>query len=173
MTTKTSGQEALIDNVAKELAPLLKAVYDITKSKKEVCDEIDATVSHIVSLIHSREDAVRREVVDENTSDGYHTFKELYEFRKLYNATLFNEWARQGKYQVHKSYRHGDGLLAFGGGWFVVMATLPSGQISNHYELKDWDLFVCEEREKADQWDGHTPQDVLTRLESHTAINEN
>ncbi len=27
----------------------------------------------------------------EDCSDGYHTFKELYEFRKQYNATLFNE----------------------------------------------------------------------------------
>ena len=26
-------------------------------------------------------------------SDGYHTFDELYEFRKVYNAALFNEWA--------------------------------------------------------------------------------
>lgn len=25
-------------------------------------------------------------------SDGYHTFDELYEFRKMYNAALFNEW---------------------------------------------------------------------------------
>lgn len=33
--------------------------------------------------------------VDENTSDGYHTFKELYKFRLLYNAALFNEWAKQ------------------------------------------------------------------------------
>ena len=24
-------------------------------------------------------------------SDGYHTFDELYEFRKMYNAVLFNE----------------------------------------------------------------------------------
>ena len=35
--------------------------------------------------------------VTENTSDGYHTFKELYEFRKAYNVALFNEWASQVK----------------------------------------------------------------------------
>lgn len=27
----------------------------------------------------------------ERVSDGYHTFLELYEFRKVYNALLFNE----------------------------------------------------------------------------------
>jgi hypothetical protein len=26
-------------------------------------------------------------------SDGFHTFDELYEFRKIYNAALFNEGA--------------------------------------------------------------------------------
>ena len=46
-------------------------------------------------------------------------------------------------------------------------------QISNHYELKDWDLFQCEEREKADVWDGHTPQDVLTRLTAYLTQKEN
>jgi len=57
--------------------------------------------------------------------------------------------------------------LCFGGDWFIVMATLPTGQISNHYELKDWDLFKCEEREKADEWDGHTPEDVARRIKEY------
>lgn len=93
--------------------------------------------------------AVLALTVDENTSDGYHTFKELYEFRKVYNAALFNEWVRQGQYSVHKSKRHATGELCFGGGWFIVVATLPGGDISNHYEMADWDLFQCEERETA------------------------
>ena len=98
------------------------------------------------------------------TSDGYHTFNELYEFRKVYNAALFNEWAHMGVHDVHKSKRHCDGEECFGGGWFVVYAQLPAGQISNHYELKDWDLFQCEERELGANWDGHTAQDVVDRL---------
>lgn len=102
--------------------------------------------------------------INENTSDGYHTFKELYDFRRVYNAHLFNEWAKQGKCQVHKSYKHSDGENCFGGGWFIVVATLPTGDISNHYENKYWDDFQCEERETAKEWDGHTAQDVLTRL---------
>ena len=102
--------------------------------------------------------------INENTSDGYHTFKELYEFRKVYNEVLFNEWFKQGKYNVHKSWRHNDFELCFGGGWFIVMADLPTGQISNHYEAKDWELFQCEERDIADKWDGHTAQDVVKRL---------
>ncbi len=99
-----------------------------------------------------------------DTSDGYHTFNELYEFRKLYNAALFNEWAKGGWYGVHKSKLHSDGEVPFGGGWFVASAQLPTGQITNHYELKDWDLFRIPENTRAAEWDGHTPQDVAKRL---------
>ncbi len=114
-------------------------------------------------------------------SDGYHTYDELYEFRKMYNAVLFNEWAKdyfkylqetklmlknlKPKYNVHKSWKHNDGELCFGGGWFIVSAMLPTGLISNHYKAKDWDLFQVPEVEKAlYEFDGHTPQDVLVRL---------
>lgn len=98
-------------------------------------------------------------------SDGYHTFGELYEFRKTFNAALFNEWAKEGKYETHKSWKHSDGLDCFGGGWFIVVAVLPSGQISNHYPAKDWHDFKIEETEKAKyEWDKHTAQDVLDRI---------
>lgn len=120
----------------------------------------------------------------EDVSDNYHSFKELYEFRKVYNAALFNEWAKQTtinikwayednqpvkipKYNVHKSWKHHDGELCFGGGWFIVVAVLPTGQISNHYEAKDWDLFKIPETETAlFPFDGHTAQDVLERLKA-------
>jgi hypothetical protein len=108
--------------------------------------------------------------VTENTSDGYHTFKELYEFRKAYNVALFNQWGSilvdfTLKYDVHKSWKHHDGELCFGGGWFIVVAVLPTGQISNHYPASDWDLFKIPEVEKAKYpFDGHTGQDVIDRL---------
>lgn len=100
-----------------------------------------------------------------DVSDGYHTFAELYEFRKIYNAALFNEWAEQNKYQVHKSTHHHDGEPCFGGGWFIVVAILPKGQISNHYKMDDWNLFrVPETPEVLFEYDGHTGADVLQRL---------
>lgn len=109
-------------------------------------------------------------VINENTSDGYHTFKELYEFRKAYNVALFNEWGATGKCHTHKSWRHNDGELCFGGGWFIVVAVLPQGQISNHYEAKDWNLFSIQEVEKAlFEFDGHTGADVVERLNLYTA----
>ena len=122
------------------------------------------------------------EVVDiGELSDGYHTFNELYNFRKVYNAALFNEWAENletssdfgqalfnvPKYNVHKSWRHSDGELCFGGGWFIVSAMLPTGLISNHYKAEDWDLFKILEVEKAlFEFDGHTGSDVLKRIKN-------
>lgn len=111
-------------------------------------------------------------------SDGYHTFGELYEFRKAYNAALFNEWGSNYKfnknkdfshqkkhYNVHKSWKHHDGELCFGGGWFIVCAKLPSGLISNYYKAEDWDLFKIPEVDKAlFVFDGHTGSDVIERL---------
>lgn len=103
--------------------------------------------------------------VTEDTSDGYHTFKELYEFRMLYNAALFNSWAKDGLFQVHKSWRHNDGELCFGGGWFIVVALLPAGQITNHYQAEHWDLFKIPAKDKAlFEFDGHTSADVRQRL---------
>lgn len=105
-------------------------------------------------------------------SDGYHTFDELYEFRKLYNAALFNEWAMMGINGVHKSKCHSDGQPCFGGGWFIVVAMLPTGQISNHYPMSDWELFKCVELPRAYEYDGHTPNDVMERLSNYIKSNQ-
>ena len=100
-------------------------------------------------------------------SDKYHTHEEYLEFRKMYNAALVNEWAKIGIYDTHKSLKHYNGELCFGGGgWFIVSAKLPTGIISNHYRTKDWHLFQVPEVAKAlFEFDGHTGQDVLERLE--------
>ena len=119
--------------------------------------------------------------------DTHHTFNELYEFRKMYNAVLFNEWGNPNTtryfkspeefdgvgsstgpiYNVHKSWKHHDGEWCFGREkeWFIVSAKLPTGLISNHYHKSDWDLFKIPEVEKALlPYDGHTGMDVLQRL---------
>ncbi|CAB1000485.1 hypothetical protein FRC0522_00474 [Corynebacterium diphtheriae] len=98
--------------------------------------------------------------------DDYHNIDELYDYRCAYNALIFNEWERQGIYAVHKSIRHSDGNLCFGGGWFIVSANTPTGQITNHYPMRKWDMFKIPEFPKAATWDGHTPQIALQRLEN-------
>lgn len=99
---------------------------------------------------------------EDKVSDGYHSFEELYKYRMLYNAAFFN--SIKDKYNVYKSRKHSDGELCFGGGWFIVIAELPTGQISNHYNMEDWLLFKIPVKEKADPWDGHTPEEAASRL---------
>ena len=92
------------------------------------------------------------------------TNQELYDFRLVLNALLFNEWAENKKYEVYKSKRHSDGKLCFDGEWFVVVAILPTGQVTNHYHVKYWDYFKIPSYEKVkDEFDGHTSTDVLIR----------
>ena len=92
------------------------------------------------------------------------TNQELYDFRLVLNALLFNEWAETGKYEVYKSKRHHDGEPCFDGEWFIVVAILPSGQVTNHYHIKYWDYFKIPSYPKVkDEFDGHTSSVVLLR----------
>lgn len=103
-----------------------------------------------------------------DASDGYHTHNELYEYRTLYHAHAARAWVLDGV-EVTKSWRHADGELCFGGGWFIVTAQLPAGQVSNHYPERDWDLFDVPEVERPAPWDGHTPREAAERLRSALA----
>lgn len=105
----------------------------------------------------------RIEVKSGKVSDGSHSFDELYEARSVLTAALFDAYGRMGLRPV-KSWRHSDGELCFGGGWFIVQAELPTGQVSFHYPEKDWDRFNCQEVDRGLEWDGHTTQDVYDRL---------
>lgn len=101
------------------------------------------------------------------------TIQELYDFRLIYNALLFNEWSKHNTIEVYKSKKHSDGELCFDGEWFVVVAILPTGQITNHYHIKYWDYFQIKEYPQVkDEFDGHTPIDVLNRLKSMVMWND-
>lgn len=144
-----------------EIKKYIKEVKDAAKKRTSNTGFFNAKLSGIYGVT-AIIDSLQQEQTDMGEiSDSYHTFNELYYYRMLYNAAFFNllpkEW-------VHKSKRHHTGEECFGGGWFIVMANLPTGQISNHYELKDWDLFQVPEKEFADEWDGHTPQEAAERL---------
>jgi hypothetical protein len=96
-------------------------------------------------------------------ADEHHTMKDLYEYRLLYNAHAVRDWIAKG-YPVVKSWKHHDGEECFGGGWFIVTAELPSGQVSNHYKKLHWNLFDVPAVQFAPEWDGHTPAVAAARL---------
>lgn len=148
------------EQIKKMMRPLLEAL-----KADERPEAIDQALGGIVNFITEDRQAFKLEAPSD-TSDGYHTFRDLYNFRMLYNAALFNEWAEKGLYDTHKSYRHSDGELCFGKeNYFVVQAQLPTGQISNHYKGQHWDLFAVPEVAQAAVWDGHTAEMVAERLE--------
>lgn len=103
-----------------------------------------------------------------HVSDGYHTFDELYEHRLLLNASLFNEWYINNKYNCHKSLKHHDGSLPFNSNeYFIVCALLPTGLISYHYKKEYWNLFKIPATDKAlFKYDNHNGFDVINRLKS-------
>lgn len=104
-----------------------------------------------------------------DTSDGFHTFNELYRHRMLLTAALFNLWQRISYVPVYKSRLHSDGQVPFpdehgNSDWFIVVAELEAGQVSYHYQLEHWDLFEVMEVDRAPEWDGHTAQEAADRL---------
>ena len=133
-------------------------------SNEDVClvdnvtgKEFESDFDEIVDLLNEQEE----------------TIQELYDFRLIYNALLFNEWSKHDTIEVYKSKKHSDGELCFDGEWFVVVAILPTGQITNHYHIKYWDYFQIKEYPQVkDEFDGHTSTDVLKRLNSMVMWND-
>ena len=98
----------------------------------------------------------------EEVSDGYHTFKELYEHR----ITLYIALCRKAvnKTAVWRSNFHSDGSKW--DDWFILGIDKRKGeQITYHLPKQKWGLCdFAETLEKAPGFDGHTPQDVLNRI---------
>lgn len=101
------------------------------------------------------------------TSDGYHTFNELYDHRTMLMAVLMN--TEEFCTVSWRSRQHHVGGAPMFDGMFIVGMNLHVGQVTYHIEDKHWDLFNgVETLENAPEWDGHTSGDVLERLRMFT-----
>lgn len=143
---------------------------DLARMKRYGIPETRAIVDLVGAVKTDAFDAGRADVLE--NGDGFHTFEELYEFRGLYHAAFVNLLAEdyRDNFTV-KSWRHSDGEECFGGGWFIVVTTLPHGeQVSNHYEAKWWELFKVPAVDIAPAFDGHSAADVRERLRRHLAM---
>jgi len=102
----------------------------------------------------------------EMISDGFHTFKELYDHRIALFVALCGYLAIMGNEArpVWRSKLHADGSSY--DGWFIMGICKEAGnQISYHLPLSYWDeCEFAEELERSPKWDGHTPADVVERL---------
>lgn len=89
-------------------------------------------------------------------SDGYHTFKELYEHRILLFLGLILHNPLISSILVKDHYP----------GWDLILSYLPpdDAQISYHISSKYRELYEGIIKEGQDEWDGHTSKQVATRL---------
>lgn len=95
------------------------------------------------------------------TSDGYHTFDELYHHR----AVLFSVIVAMFRGRSWKSLHHHDGTMY--DGMFIVGIDTPAGPATYHYDVEPyWDMFPCKVLDRAPEWDGHTPDDAIERIGS-------
>lgn len=99
------------------------------------------------------------QLVTGDTSDGYHTFNELYHHR----AVLFSVIVKAFPDKAWKSKQHNDGTMY--DGMFIVGIDTPDGQATYHYDIDPyWDMFECQELACAPKWDGHTPAQAIERI---------
>lgn len=96
------------------------------------------------------------------TSDGYHTFDELYKHRSALFVALMKAFSSSSWY----SSKHDDGTMFIG--MFICGMNLPAGQITYHLELDPWwdimDRTIVPCLVRAPKWDGHTSEEVVARL---------
>ena len=114
---------------------------------------------HIIQTIRNSI-ALMPSAVNGSTSDGYHTFDELYEHRTVLFSVICNSHTDL----AWKSRHHHDGTMF--DDMFVAGIRTPAGPCTYHCENQYWDLFRVPELERAPEFDGHTPEDVLQRIQS-------
>ena len=101
------------------------------------------------------------------TSDGYHTFNELYEHRHV----LFLMFFRNAFLMGAKTWVELDPDMP---DWFLAGADLPPGQVSYHLPMRLFDMtqgHVSKNYERK-PYDGYSSKDVLHRLQTWCGYKE-
>lgn len=110
-------------------------------------------------IFHLLADLIEPQHINGNTSDGYHTFNELYHHRAVLFSVIVGNFATR----AWKSKLHADGTMYEG--MFIVGIETPDGQATYHYDVEPyWNLFRCKEVDRAPEWDGHTPGQAISRI---------
>lgn len=99
-------------------------------------------------------------------SDGHHTMDELYEHRIRLWIELCKAYGlsdHSNSKEVWRTKYHSDG--SHYNGWFILGMNIEKGkQITYHLPMKYWDECLFTDLDKAPEYDGHKPSDVLERL---------
>jgi hypothetical protein len=147
----------------------LKQVGDVPIDEVAVmvCEDPSVVTALVGALRHARKQLDAK--ITGETSDGYHTFNELYDHRiGLFLALCaVVETVADGRY-CWRSKLHSDGTSI--DGWFIVgINSKPGDQITYHLPMSRWsDTDWIMTIERAPKFDGHTSADVLQRLKRFT-----
>lgn len=147
-----------------EIEKVVKGLQHCFNAKCEGCPYGDTASGHYACKKHEMlGDALEllkeQEPITGETSDGYHTFNELYHHR----AVLFSVIVANYPERAWKAKKHHDGTMY--DGMFIVGIETPDGQATYHYDINPyWDMFNCKVREFAPEWDGHTPAQAIERI---------
>lgn len=96
-----------------------------------------------------------------DTSDGYHTFNELYHHRAVLFAAICNTYP----HLAWKSKQHHKPDEPMYDEMFIAGIETPQGQATYHFDIEPyWDMFHVRELERAPRWDGHTPEEAAARI---------
>lgn len=106
-----------------------------------------------------------------DASDGYHSFSELYDHRITLYIALCKQISHQpsydydDKFTIWRSVLHSDGSN-FDGYFVLGIGTEKGHQITYHLPNGRWnDTDFATTIDRAPEFDGHTPTNVLKRIE--------
>lgn len=107
-------------------------------------------------------------VSTKDISDGYHTFRQLYNHRTILFALVCNAYP-EISWKSKKHYEEETDPMFNGD--FIAGINTPEGPATYHMKLQYWDLFNIPEIERAYPYDGHKSDDDLNRLSSLIKLN--
>lgn len=143
---------------AELMAEIKQLAKDIARENGGV-DHVTYAIKEVFDMAKNAPSVDAEPVITGETSDGYHTFNELYHHR----AVLFSVIIKAFSGKAWKAKKHEDGSMY--DGMFIVGVETPDGQATYHYDIDPyWEMFKCRELEYAPKWDGHTPQEAIERI---------
>lgn len=159
------------DKMRREVAQRLRILASHAPADSEmVLDALELWPGEYIEgfdpcCVNDLADLIEPDPASGETSDGYHTFNELYHHR----AVLFSVIVASFHDMAWKAKAHHDGTMY--DGMFIVGIDTPDGQATYHYDIEPyWGMFRCKELDRAPEWDGHTPEQAIERVGKLTGL---
>lgn len=159
------------DKMRREVAQRLRILASHAPADSEmVLDALELWPGEYIEgfdpcCVNDLADLIEPDPASGETSDGYHTFNELYHHR----AVLFSVIVASFHDMAWKAKAHHDGTMY--DGMFIVGIDTPDGQATYHYDIEPyWGMFRCKELDRAPEWDGHTPEQAIERIGKLTGL---